>query len=58
METKVQHTLSFTRDEIIALVRAHLKSKKIKFAEEATFDFRPNSHSDSVQVTWDEGRSR
>ena len=53
METTVKHTLSFTRDEIIAMVRAHLKAKKIKVDERAQFDFSPHSHSHSVQITWD-----
>ncbi len=56
MENKVQRTLSFTRDEIIALVRAHLKAKKIKIDERASFDFTPHSHSHSVQITWNEDR--
>ena len=56
METEVKHTLSFTRDEIIEMVKAHLKAKKIKVDERARFDFEPHSHSHSVKITWDAGR--
>lgn len=56
MDTEVKHTLSFTRDEIIDLVQAHLKAKKIKVGERAKFDFSPHSHSHSVAITWDEDR--